>query len=501
MPRSRALRVSEARYRRLFETAQDGILMLNSLTGQIEDVNPYLINMLGYTHVEFLGKKLWEVGAFADLEKNKKAFVTMQAGGYVRYENLPLRTKAGASINVEVVANAYDCEGAEVIQCDIRDITDRTLAESQARRHVALYAALSQCNHTMMHCTTEEELFPEICRIAVQLGGAKMAWIGLTDPETGSVRPVASWGDATGYLKGIQVSAKDDIPFGAGPIGQAIRGNQPVWLDDFMNDPLTAPWRDRMPRSVWAASGAIPLHSGGDVIGIFCVYSDKAAFFDELARGLLCQLETDISFALAGFAREWHRKQAEEALRKSEEQFHTLAEAMPQIVWMGRPDGANIYLSRKWTNYTGLSQEEGMGDGWAKPFHPDDQQPAFDAWQEARDTRNPLSIEIRLRRADGVYRWWLLQGVPQLDADGNIIKWFGTGTDIHDLKTAEIKVRRLNRVYAVSSGINALIVRATDREALFSEACRIAVEEGGFRMSVMCLWGASRLAETSGCGN
>jgi diguanylate cyclase (GGDEF)-like protein/PAS domain S-box-containing protein len=485
--RDRALRVSEARYRRLFETAQDGILLLNPITGQIEDANPYLIKMLGYSHVEFLGKKLWEVGAFADVAQSKKAFGTMQGKGYVRYENLPLRTKAGANINVEVVSNSYDCGGVKVIQCNIRDISDRTLAEALALRHAALYAALSQCNNSIMHCTTEEDLFPKICRIAVRPGGAKMAWIGLTDAETGSVRPVASWGDTTGYLKDIKVSAKDDTPFGAGPIGHAIRGNQPVWLEDFKNDPRMTPWVERMPVSVWAASGALPLHRGDDVIGVLCVYSDKAAFFDELARGLLCQLATDISFALDGFARESLRKRAEEALRKSEEQFHTLAEAMPQIVWMSRPDGGNIYLSQKWAVYTGLTPEEGAGDGWAKPFHPDDQQPAFDAWQEARDTRAPLSIEIRLRRADGVYRWWLLQGVPQLDAAGNVIKWFGTGTDIHDLKTAEIKIRRLNRVYAVLSGINALIVRVTDRDALFSEACRIAVEEGGFRMSIMCL--------------
>jgi hypothetical protein len=77
--------------------------------------------------------------------------------------------------------------------------------------------------------------------------------------------------------------------------------------------------------------------------------------------------------------------------------------------------------------------------------------------------------------------------VPQLDGAGQITQWFGTSTDIHDLKTAELKITRLNRVHAVSSGINALIVRATDRDTLFSEACKIAVEEGGFRMSVMCL--------------
>jgi diguanylate cyclase (GGDEF)-like protein/PAS domain S-box-containing protein len=483
----RAVRVSEARYRRLFETAQDGILLLNASTGQIEGVNPYLIKMLGYSHVEFLGKKLWEVGAFADTADSKEAFAVLQRNGYVRYENLPLRTKAGTSINVEVVANSYDCEGVKVIQCNIRDISGRTVAKVQAPRHEELYVALSQCNHAIAHSTTEEELFPEICRIAVQLGGAKMAWVGIVDTESSEVRPVANWGDRTGYLKGIKVSAKDDTPFGASSIGQAIRGNQPVWLEDFMNDPGMAPWVERMPLSVWASQGALPLHRGGDVIGVLCVYSDKAAFFDEPTRSLLSQLAMDISFALDGFARESQRKRAEEALRKSEDQFHTLAEAAPQIVWIALPDGSNTYHNQKWIDYTGLTAEESLGDGWAKPFHPDDRQPALDAWENATAARGVYSIEIRLRRADGVYRWWLVGAVPQQDDAGNIIKWFGTCTDIHDLKAAEIKIRRLNRVYAVLSGINALIVRATDRDALFSEACRIAVEQGKFRMSVMCL--------------
>lgn len=495
--RDRALCVSEARYRGLFETTQDGILLLNPATGEVEDVNPRLIKMLGYSHVEFLGKHLWEVGAFADIPMSKEAFADLLGKGYVRYENLPLRTKAGASINGEVIANSYDCEGVQIVQVSIHDVTDRTLAEARARRHERLYVALSQCNHAIVHSTKEEELFPEICRIAVQLGAAKMAWVGVLDTASSDVRPVASWGDVTGYLEGIKVSAKDDTPFGAGPIGQAIRGNQPVWLEDFVNDPRMIPWRDRMPLSLWAASGAIPLHNGGDVLGVLCVYSDKAAFFDALARGLLCQLAMDISFGLAGFARELHRKRAEEALQKSEEQFHTLAEAMPQIVWISLPDGSDTYHNQKWIEYTGRTNEESLDHGWDESLHPDDRQPALDAWQKATAARNIYSVEIRLRRADGVYRWWLVRGVPQQDGAGNIIKWFGTSTDIHDLKVAEIKIKRLNRVYAVSSGINAIIVRATDRDALFREACRIAVEEGGFLMSVMCLIDQSTMSFTA----
>ena len=125
----KALRVSESRYRRLFETARDGILLLNATTAQIEDVNPYLIEMLGYSHDEFLGKKLWEVGPFSDIAESKKMFAELQTKGYVRYEDLPLKTKAGAQMPVEFVSNTYDCQGIQVIQCNIRNITDRKRAE------------------------------------------------------------------------------------------------------------------------------------------------------------------------------------------------------------------------------------------------------------------------------------------------------------------------------------------------------------------------------------
>ena len=136
----KALLVSECRYRRLFVTAQDGILLLNADTAQIEDVNPYLIAMLGYSHAEFLGKKLWEVGPFADVAESKGMFAELQTTGYIRYDDLPLKTKAGALMAVEFVSNSYDCEGIKVIQCNIRDISkrrqaERELAESKAHLH------------------------------------------------------------------------------------------------------------------------------------------------------------------------------------------------------------------------------------------------------------------------------------------------------------------------------------------------------------------------------
>lgn len=138
-------------------------------------------------------------------------------------------------------------------------------------------------------------------------------------------------------------------------------------------------------------------------------------------------------------------KRAEEALRESEKEFRTMAESMPQIVWITRPDGWNVYSNQQWADYTGLTPEQTRGVGWFAPVHVDDRQRAAEAWQDASARGGIYAIESRLRRADGAYRWWLIRGVPMKDADGAILKWFGTSTDIHDMKMAELEISSANR--------------------------------------------------------
>ncbi len=129
--REEALAASESRYRRLFETAQDGILLLDPETAKITDANPFLIDILGYSREELLGKKLWDIGLFKDTDLSQDAFKKLLETGYIRYEDLPLETKSGRHINVEFVSNVYLVGSQSVIQCNVRDISDRKQAEER----------------------------------------------------------------------------------------------------------------------------------------------------------------------------------------------------------------------------------------------------------------------------------------------------------------------------------------------------------------------------------
>jgi diguanylate cyclase (GGDEF)-like protein/PAS domain S-box-containing protein len=197
MDHAQKIKTSELRYRRLFEAAQDGILILDAQTGAITDVNPFLIKMLGYTREEFIQRKLWEVGAFQDVEASREAFKALQVDEYIRYEDMPLRAKSGKLIDVEFVSNVYLVGDERVIQCNIRDITKRKQAEDALLKSQALLQEQSVRDHLtglFNRRYMEETLERELLRAS-----RKQLSLGIIMLDVDNLKLLNdTWGHATG---------------------------------------------------------------------------------------------------------------------------------------------------------------------------------------------------------------------------------------------------------------------------------------------------------------
>jgi PAS domain S-box-containing protein len=176
------------------------------------------------------------------------------------------------------------------------------------------------------------------------------------------------------------------------------------------------------------------------------LHRDGREFPIELA---ITPLETGSTVSFSAFVRDiTERKRMEQALVESQQHYRALAESLPNLVWTCRPDGFCDFLSRQWVDYTGRPAEEQYGYGWADHVHPDDRDRVRAEWAAATERGGTYQAEFRLRRADGVYRWFHTRAVPHHDAAGRITKWFGTNTDFEDFKQAErrqhAQVERLN---------------------------------------------------------
>ena len=221
---------------------------------------------------------------------------------------------------------------ADVLLGTMLDNTRRITAEVALERMTRLYAALSQCNQAIVRCESEEVLFPTICRVAVEFGGMRMAWIGKLDESTRMIQRVASFGVGEAYSHSLEIPLHGDGPESRGPTATSIREKRPYWCQDFMHDPCTEPWRERAASMGWNASASLPLYQRGVVVGALAVYSEWCNAFDKVAQDLLLEMAADISFALDRYASEADRKLSNERLRESELRLRTIIETEPECV-------------------------------------------------------------------------------------------------------------------------------------------------------------------------
>ena len=266
----RALAESELRYRRLFEAAKDGILILDADTGQITGANPFLQTMLGYPHAELLGKTLWEIGPFKDVVASREAFRQLQAREYVRYDNLPLETKEHEHRHVEFVSNVYMVDGKKVIQCNIRDITERKSAEDRTRKInedlLSLVAELqrrdremqllSDMNELLQSCTTQQEAFQVIALKAGELFVGQSGCLAIMRVREQSLEPVAHWGPERPVVS--RFSLEDCWALRRGHPHEVVEPQLSVLCGHFVNPPT-------------GGCLCVPLTVQGDTLGVLCL--------------------------------------------------------------------------------------------------------------------------------------------------------------------------------------------------------------------------------------
>jgi PAS domain S-box-containing protein len=234
------------------------------------------------------------------------------------------------------------------------------------------------------------------------------------------------------------------LPIGpcAGSCGTAAFRGSPVIVSDIKTDPLweVPEHRASALKHGLRASWSNPvLSSKGRVLGTFCMYYREPRSPSSQDLELIGSATHFVRIAI-------ERDRAEEALRRNEQRLRDVIDTIPIITWSMLPNGANDFTSRYWLEYTGVSTEDSLGDGWRTAFHPADIAEHVEKWAASLATGKPFENEARVQRVDGEYRWFLHRGVPLRDVNGTILKWYGTAIDIEDRKRAEEERLRLRQL-------------------------------------------------------
>jgi PAS domain S-box-containing protein len=391
--------VNEIRYRRLFESNRDGILMLDGASRKITDANPFMIELLGYSKEEFLGKELWEIGLLKDEEASRAAFRELQQKGYIRYTDLPLETKNGVRRNVEFISNVYTEDNRQIIQCNIHDITGRKAAENALAKLTSdLESAAAEYQRVLDHS------LDVICQINAA---------GQFTQISAAAKNV--WGYSPEELIGrayMELVHPEDHLITAQAAGDVMSGIPAVTFENqyIRQDGAIA-------HIMWSANW-----SKSDQI-MFCVARDVSPI-----------------------------KQAEDALKKSEANYLNLIESSPGIIYLNEPHPPykTIYVSPNIIRF-GYSPEEwystpGM---WMSILHNEDRERVLNEFETAVRENLETDLEYRIVAKDGTIYWWRDKGSFLLNNKGNRTGWQGLILDITSEKELREQLRQSQKLESV----------------------------------------------------
>ena len=293
---SKAYIDSEERYRLLFEAAQNGILILDAQTGKIVDANPFVSKLTGYSNKELLDKYIWDLGFFKNISANKDKFLELQKNGYVRYENLPIETKRGKMHYVEFISNSYLVGNTKVIQCNIRDITNRVKVERLNHELKMMYDVILLCNRVLLHETTTNALIAQMCKVLISFGGFRAAWVNFAPKNSiDLIKPIAAEGIENDYFNMLNLSGDGKTK---GLVVNALGLHKFFICQDLKKEETNALMHAYYEKVGLCSVAVIPIKSLENTPYVLVVYGGAPQEITEGLVALLEALANDIAFGI-----------------------------------------------------------------------------------------------------------------------------------------------------------------------------------------------------------
>ena len=475
---SEDLREAQQRASSILENAPQAIMFLDA-DGTITYANDEVETTFGVAARELVGAGVMDLGwTFRDLDGEPipgdrfPGATAAHTGRAIRDHVIQVTTAEGVSrvlsMNAVPMSDEQGREGALAAFSDISDAVEGRRRLEHVNR---LYAVLGETSQSIIGLTEGRDPLPELCRIIVETGGFCMAWVGLVDPETRLVRPVASAGSMEGYLDDITITTLDE-PNGRGPTGVAIREARTVVCNDIASDPQMAPWRGRALARGYGALIAIPLLRDGIAVGAFLAYAPESAFFGAREIELLERLAGDIAFAMVVQDREAQRRRGEDELRRWAEIFeHTrvgvvISEYDSPLISLCNPAFATMHGF--------ASVDEIIGTPLAAMTAPRER-PKHAVLREESVKRGHTHYEALHVRQDGTTFPVDIDLTIVFGEDGSPRYGIATVVDITERKTAEDELEEyrskleglVDERTAELERVNAHLIRATEAKSQF----------------------------------
>ncbi len=331
------------------------------------------------------------------------------------------------------------------------------IEEVALRRAVRALRAVTECNHILVHASDELGLLNDICRIVIEQGGYRFAWVGFTQhDEKKTIMPVAKAGFEQGYLSAVNVTWADEET-GRGPIGTAIRSGKPCIVRDTLHHDAFRLWRSEAVTRGYASVIALPLIIDSNIIGSINIYAAEQNAFDEDEVKLLLELANDLSFGIKSLRMQSEKERAEEKLQKSELYYRSIIENSQDLICVLNVDGIIRYISPSIKTTLGYEPEELIGTNIVKLMHPEDKRKAIEQFLAGVPMPGFTSIiEHRFKHKDGSWRFFEAKGKNLIDKEGitGVVYHY---RDTTDRKSAEEMLKKemvtINTMYEIDQAI------------------------------------------------